>query len=119
MAGETQQLAIDGGNMGHITAPRLTFCETTNCRNDGGANLPSSMFFAAAGGAAMFYQFMQMCALGMGRRPAQTLQAHARVSPPCACIFKSYKGTNIPYEDLHQGGHIGRDDDARIREEGG
>ena len=58
-----------------------------------------------ADAAAMVYELMQMCDLGMDRRPAQTLQAHARVSPPCACIFKSGKGTNIPCIDLHRGGH--------------
>ena len=61
-----------------------------------------------ADAAAMVYELMQMCDLGMGRRPAQTLQAHARVSPPCACIFKSSKGTNIPCIDLHRGGIIGQ-----------
>ena len=55
--------------------------------------------------AAMMYELMQMCDLGMGRRPVQTLQAHARVSPPCTCIFKSCKGTNIHCIDLHRGDH--------------
>ena len=32
--------------------PRLTFCETKNCQNGGGANLPSSMFLAAAAGGS-------------------------------------------------------------------
>ena len=49
-----------------------------------------------ADAAAMVCELMQMCDLGMGRRPAQTLQAHARVSPRAPVSSRATKEPIFP-----------------------